>query len=116
MDPAPLIWLTGINLTKISLPVCLFEPRSFLERVTANWVSVAYLALCLPACCAQSWHARDSSPPAQFTAMSPFDPEMFHAGHAESDACAHSTLRNSTLPLSLNFSHVELGTMLAKRV
>ncbi|KAF5842676.1 hypothetical protein DUNSADRAFT_5752 [Dunaliella salina] len=27
----------GINLTKISLPVCLFEPRSFLERVTANW-------------------------------------------------------------------------------
>lgn len=30
----------GINLTKISLPVCLFEPRSFLERVTANWVSV----------------------------------------------------------------------------
>jgi hypothetical protein len=28
----------GINLTKISLPVCLFEPRSFLERMTSNWV------------------------------------------------------------------------------
>lgn len=27
----------GINLTKISLPVCLFEPRSFLERLTTNW-------------------------------------------------------------------------------
>lgn len=27
----------GINLTKISLPVCLFEPRSFLERMTTNW-------------------------------------------------------------------------------
>lgn len=28
----------GINLTKISLPVCLFEARSFLERMTTNWV------------------------------------------------------------------------------
>ena len=27
----------GINLTKISLPVCLFEPRSFLERATSSW-------------------------------------------------------------------------------
>ncbi|KAL6750754.1 hypothetical protein V8C86DRAFT_2799239 [Haematococcus lacustris] len=27
----------GINLTKISLPVCLFEARSFLERITSNW-------------------------------------------------------------------------------
>ncbi|PNH08715.1 Oxysterol-binding protein 9, partial [Tetrabaena socialis] len=27
----------GVNLTKISLPVCLFEPRSFLERLTTNW-------------------------------------------------------------------------------
>jgi hypothetical protein len=27
----------GINLTQISLPVCLFEPRSFLERLTTNW-------------------------------------------------------------------------------
>ena len=27
----------GINLTKISLPVCLFEARSFLERITTNW-------------------------------------------------------------------------------
>lgn len=27
----------GINLTKISLPVCLFEARSFLERMTTNW-------------------------------------------------------------------------------
>ncbi|KAG2496088.1 hypothetical protein HYH03_005691 [Edaphochlamys debaryana] len=27
----------GINLTKISLPVCLFEARSFLERLTTNW-------------------------------------------------------------------------------
>lgn len=27
----------GINLTRISLPVCLFEPRSFLERLTHNF-------------------------------------------------------------------------------
>eukprot|EP00195_Chlamydomonas_chlamydogama_P002345 CAMPEP_0202921140 /NCGR_PEP_ID=MMETSP1392-20130828/77235_1 /ASSEMBLY_ACC=CAM_ASM_000868 /TAXON_ID=225041 /ORGANISM="Chlamydomonas chlamydogama, Strain SAG 11-48b" /LENGTH=373 /DNA_ID=CAMNT_0049614687 /DNA_START=173 /DNA_END=1294 /DNA_ORIENTATION=- len=27
----------GINLTKVSLPVCLFEARSFLERITTNW-------------------------------------------------------------------------------
>ncbi|EFJ40244.1 hypothetical protein VOLCADRAFT_108254 [Volvox carteri f. nagariensis] len=31
------IFKEGINLTKISLPVCLFEPRSFLERLTTNW-------------------------------------------------------------------------------
>ncbi len=31
------IFKEGINLTKISLPVCLFEPRSFLERLTINW-------------------------------------------------------------------------------
>lgn len=32
----------GINLTQISLPVAVFEPRSFLERITDNW---AYLDL-----------------------------------------------------------------------
>eukprot|EP00798_Chlamydomonas_sp_ICE-L_P006341 gene6341-2966_t len=26
-----------LDLTRISLPVCLFEPRSFLERMTTNW-------------------------------------------------------------------------------
>ena len=36
----------GINLTKISLPVCLFEARSFLERMTTNW---DYLDLLLKA-------------------------------------------------------------------
>ena len=40
-------WIKGVganilhagipNLTKISLPVCLFEARSFLERITTNW-------------------------------------------------------------------------------
>mmetsp|Transcript_34318 Transcript_34318/g.61890 ORF Transcript_34318/g.61890 Transcript_34318/m.61890 type:complete len:375 (-) Transcript_34318:827-1951(-) len=33
----------GINLTKISLPVCLFEPRSFLERLTQNFEYVDFL-------------------------------------------------------------------------
>eukprot|EP00197_Chlamydomonas_leiostraca_P011325 CAMPEP_0202866844 /NCGR_PEP_ID=MMETSP1391-20130828/8390_1 /ASSEMBLY_ACC=CAM_ASM_000867 /TAXON_ID=1034604 /ORGANISM="Chlamydomonas leiostraca, Strain SAG 11-49" /LENGTH=389 /DNA_ID=CAMNT_0049546831 /DNA_START=100 /DNA_END=1269 /DNA_ORIENTATION=+ len=31
------LYRDGINLTKISLPVCLFEPRSFLERLTQNF-------------------------------------------------------------------------------
>ena len=29
--------LTGISLTNVSMPVRVFEPRSFLERVTDNW-------------------------------------------------------------------------------
>ncbi|KAG1669308.1 hypothetical protein FOA52_014869 [Chlamydomonas sp. UWO 241] len=33
----------GINLTKISLPVCLFEARSFLERMSTNWDYINYL-------------------------------------------------------------------------
>jgi hypothetical protein len=30
-------------LTAISLPVKLFEPRSFLERLTDNWAHIDYL-------------------------------------------------------------------------
>lgn len=33
----------GINLTKISLPVKVFEPRSFLQRVTDNWAYIDLL-------------------------------------------------------------------------
>lgn len=34
----------GINLTKVSLPVKVFEPRSFLERVTDNFSYLGLLA------------------------------------------------------------------------
>lgn len=44
----------GINLTKISLPVCLFEARSFLERMTTNWDYLDFLV-----------KASDSSDPVQ---------------------------------------------------
>uniref|UniRef100_A0A7R9VFB2 Oxysterol-binding protein n=1 Tax=Chlamydomonas euryale TaxID=1486919 RepID=A0A7R9VFB2_9CHLO len=37
------IFQEGINLTKISLPVCLFEARSFLERITTNWDYLDFL-------------------------------------------------------------------------
>jgi hypothetical protein len=40
------MFFEGINLTKISLPVGLFEPRSFLERLPLNW---EYLGLLLAA-------------------------------------------------------------------
>ncbi|BDA48651.1 Oxysterol-binding protein-related protein 3 [Coccomyxa sp. Obi] len=33
----------GINLTKISLPVKVFEPRSFLQRLTDNWAYIDLL-------------------------------------------------------------------------
>ncbi|GBG86444.1 hypothetical protein CBR_g41440 [Chara braunii] len=36
--------LEGSNLTQISLPVRLFEPRSFLERLTDNWSYIDYLS------------------------------------------------------------------------
>eukprot|EP00899_Mesostigma_viride_P002325 jgi/Mesvir1/12093/Mv00367-RA.1 len=35
----------GANLTKLSLPVTLFEPRSWLERITDNWAFADYLFL-----------------------------------------------------------------------
>ena len=34
----------GANMTKMSLPVALFEPRSFLERLTDNWCYMDLLA------------------------------------------------------------------------
>lgn len=33
----------GVNLTKISLPVRVFEPRSFLQRLTDNWAYIPLL-------------------------------------------------------------------------
>ena len=33
----------GVNLTKITLPIRVFEPRSFLQRLTDNWAYVHLL-------------------------------------------------------------------------
>lgn len=33
----------GVNLTKVSLPVKVFEPRSFLQRITDNWAYIDLL-------------------------------------------------------------------------
>ncbi len=33
----------GVNLTKITLPVRVFEPRSFLQRLTDNWAYIHLL-------------------------------------------------------------------------
>ena len=33
----------GVNLTRITLPIRVFEPRSFLQRLTDNWAYVHLL-------------------------------------------------------------------------
>lgn len=33
----------GVNLTRITLPIKVFEPRSFLQRLTDNWAYVHLL-------------------------------------------------------------------------
>lgn len=37
------LWREGVNLTRVSLPVVLFEPRSFLQRLCDNWAEVGLL-------------------------------------------------------------------------